>query len=137
MNREPPAHLDDEAKAKWGEVAGILDGRGDTLDAGTLDGVTAYAVAWSQWLAAQAKVLELGPVIKSAAGFAIVSPYVAVAAQAERRMRQWAAELKLTPKTRGASRRKADDEGDQGGLLRLLGGTSTKAINPKGRKVTA
>ncbi len=131
-----PAHLDEQARAKWGEVYPILDGRGD-IDQGTLDALTAYAVAWSQWTAAQVNVTELGPVIKSAAGFAIVSPYVAVAAQAERRMRQWAAELKLTPKTRGSRQKHDDDQPDEGqGLLRLLS-SAGKATKTRSRKATA
>ena len=128
---KPPAHLDEAAKQKWAELAPILQERGD-VGQGTLDALAAYCVAWSQWTAAQAKVAELGPVIKSAAGFAVVSPYVTVAAQAERRMRQWAAELKLTPKTRGSRRKAADDDQGEGdGLLKLLGGTSTKGNKTK------
>ncbi len=135
---EAPNHLDEQARSKWAEVLPILESRGD-LDQGVLDALAAYCVAWSQWSAAQAKVAELGPVVKSAAGFAIVSPYVTVAAQAERRMRQWATELKLTPKARG----KADGVGQKpqrdqgGGLLRLLNGTAPKTAKPKGRKKTA
>ena len=97
---KPPEHLDEQARAKWAEVLPILEGR-DDVDQGVLDGLAAYSVAYSQWVAAQAKIAELGTLIKSAAGFAIVSPYVTVAAQAERRMRQWASELKITPKSRG------------------------------------
>jgi P27 family predicted phage terminase small subunit len=103
----PPEHLDDEARRKWAEVYPILESRGD-LDAVILDGLTAYCTAWSQWKAATVKVDELGSVIKSAGGFAIVSPFVTVAAQAERRLRQWAGELKLTPKSKAKGTRAAN-----------------------------
>jgi P27 family predicted phage terminase small subunit len=129
-----PEHLDQQARQKWAAVYSLLEGRGDELDTGTLDALTAYVVAWSQWMAAQEKVAELGPVIKSAAGFAIVSPYVTVAAQAERRMRQWAAELKLTPKTRG----KAKAEQPESAVLSILKQMDSQANQaPRKRKATA
>jgi P27 family predicted phage terminase small subunit len=112
---EAPEHLDDQAKAKWAQVVGILDERGEPLDAGTLDAAAAYCVAWSQWTAAQAKVAELGTVIKTPSGIAAVSPYVGVAAQAERRLRQWATELRLTPKARGKA-----EAGEGGGAIGAL-----------------
>lgn len=97
---KPPEHLDAAAVAKWRELLPILESRGD-LDQGTLDALAAYATAWSRWLAAEIKVSELGAVVKSAAGFAIANPYVAIAAASQRQLRQWATELKLTPKARG------------------------------------
>ena len=115
MKHQPPNHLDEQSRAKWSEVFPVLETRGD-LDAGTLDALACYCVAYSQWKAATAKVDELGQVIRSAAGFAVVSPYVQVAAAAERRMRQWAAELKLTPKSRG---RKAES-GEESAVSKIL-----------------
>jgi P27 family predicted phage terminase small subunit len=113
----PPDHLDDSAKQKWAELLPILLERG-TLDASTLDGLTCYVTAWSQWTDATAQVQQLGMVVKSAAGFAIVSPYVTVAAQAERRMRQWADALQITPKSRG--RKKAEPESEVMQIMREL-----------------
>ena len=113
-----PDHLDDEARTKWSELWPILQARGD-VDQGTRDALSVYCLAWSQWKQAQAKVAELGTVVKSPAGFAIVSPYVQIAAQAERRLRQWSAELKLTPKTRGRKQNTPEPAGD--GLDGLLG----------------
>ena len=104
---EPPEHLNSEAKAKWLEIFGIIRGRDGDVDQAVQDGITAYAVAWSQWITSTAKVNELGLVVRSAAGFATISPYAIAAAQAERRMRQWAAELRLTPKARGKALDKA------------------------------
>jgi P27 family predicted phage terminase small subunit len=126
---DAPSHLDDQARAKWQEIAPTLD----TTQPGVADALIAYAVAYSQWIAAQAKVAELGPVVKSAAGFAVISPFVTVAAQAERRMRQWHAVLHLDKRQ---GRRKADQgtEADGNSLLRLLGGTDGKTTKPKGRQ---
>ena len=111
---QPPEHLDGLARQKWGEVLEILDGRGDTLDAGTLDALSCYAVAWSQWTSAQAQVQQLGTVVKSPAGFAVESPYLAVARKAQAELRRWGAELKLTPRSRG----KADAPGPDAEELR-------------------
>lgn len=111
----PPMHLDDAAKAKWRELVGSLPDQ----EQGTLDALAAYCSAWSQWTTAATKVAELGAVIRSAQGFAVQSPYVAIAAAAQRQMRQWAGELKMTPKSRSA--RRQDDDSEQDPILRLIG----------------
>ena len=72
---EPPEHLDDEARRKWAEAPAILDGRGEALDAGTLDPIARHASAWSQWVQAAAQVKTLGMVVKSPAGFAQENPF--------------------------------------------------------------
>jgi P27 family predicted phage terminase small subunit len=89
----PPAHLDTTATAKWAELWPIVAQR-ENIDQGTLDALAAYCLAYSRWTAAETKVSELGAVVKSPAGFAVPNPYVAIAAQAQRQMRQWAQELR-------------------------------------------
>ncbi len=96
-----PAHLDADAKAKWTELVGTLPDQ----QQGTLDALAAYCQAWSRWTAAEAKVQELGAVVKSPQGFPAANPYVAIAQQAQRMMRQWAAELRLTPAARAKGQR--------------------------------
>jgi P27 family predicted phage terminase small subunit len=88
-----PEHLDATARAKWAEVWPIVAQRAN-IDQGTLDALAAYCQAYSRWTAAETKVNELGAVVKSPAGFAVPNPYLAVAAQAQRQMRQWAQELR-------------------------------------------
>ncbi|NLF09395.1 MAG: phage terminase small subunit P27 family, partial [Pirellulaceae bacterium] len=100
MNHEPPQHLDQAAIAKWQEIIVILETRGD-LDQGTLDALSCYCSAWSRWTAAEQQVNALGPIVKSPTGFPVANPYVAIAAAAQRQMRQWGGELRLTPKARG------------------------------------
>ena len=95
----PPASLDEPAAAKWVEVLPILQARED-VSQGDLDALALYCSAWSQWTAAQAQVATLGMVVKSAAGFAQENPYLGIARKAQVALRQWAAELKLTPKSR-------------------------------------
>ena len=99
---KPPEHLDPAAVAKWREVYPTLESRGDT-DPGSLHALERYCVAASQTAEADAKVRELGLVIKSAAGFAVENPYLAVARKAQATMRQWGSELKLTPRSRKAT----------------------------------
>jgi P27 family predicted phage terminase small subunit len=89
----PPAHLDEQARAKWGEIWPIVAQR-ESIDQGTLDALAAYCVAYSRWQAAETKVGELGSVVKSPAGFAVVNPYTIIAEKAARQMRQFAAELR-------------------------------------------
>jgi phage terminase small subunit len=76
-----------------GELWPIVAQR-ESIDQGVLDSLSGYCLAYSRWTAAEAKVNELGAVVKSPAGFAVPNPYLAVAAQAQRQMRQWAAELR-------------------------------------------
>jgi P27 family predicted phage terminase small subunit len=92
----PPRHLDQRAKAKWKELVGDLP----DMEQGSLDALACYCLAFSRWTSAEARVAELGQVIKSPQGFAQANPYVAIASQAQRQMRQWATELRLTPKAR-------------------------------------
>jgi P27 family predicted phage terminase small subunit len=103
MNRPgpypPPAHLDEQARAKWADVLPILAERGE-LDPGTLDALAVYCQAWARWTAAESKVSELGTVVKSPAGFAVPNPYLSVAKDSQRTMRQWGAELGLSPAAR-------------------------------------
>jgi P27 family predicted phage terminase small subunit len=104
------------AAAKWREVVRVLIDRGDPLDEATRDAVCCYATAWSRWTAAESEVQKLGAVIRTQQGAAAVSPYVTIAAQAQRQLRQWGAVLGLTGRAR---KQKADDDRPDP-LLRLL-----------------
>jgi len=108
----PPAHLDPVAAEKFTEVYPILESRGD-IDQGTLDGLACYCQAFSRWTTAEAEVSKLGTVVKSPAGFPVANPYINIAAAAQRQLRQWSAELKLTPRSR-----KADSDGQSPEALR-------------------
>ena len=94
----PPKHLDEPARQKWAEILPILQARGD-VDQAAADALACYASAWSRWTAAETKVAELGPVVKSPAGSAVANPFLAVAKEAQRQMRQWADVLRLLPRS--------------------------------------
>jgi P27 family predicted phage terminase small subunit len=95
-----PDHLDEQARAKWAELAPTLD----VTQQGVADALACYSQAWSRWTAAEAQVNELGAVVKSPAGFAVANPYVTIAAAASRQLRQWGDVLKITPKARGKAK---------------------------------
>ncbi len=110
-----PEHLDETARRKWKEIIPQLP----DLGPGTLDAASAYCQAFSRWTQAEAEIQRIGAVVRSSGGTAAVSPFVTVAAQAQRQMRQWANELKLTPKSR--TRRKKDTEEEPSDpIVRLL-----------------
>jgi P27 family predicted phage terminase small subunit len=112
----PTKHLDAAATAKWKEILPTLD-----TEPGTLDALAAYCAAWSRMIDAEAKVQELGAVVKSPQGFPVQNPYLAIL-QAERRaVRQWGETLKLTPKTRSTRKPQADEPADP--ILRLVRGS--------------
>ncbi len=89
---QAPKHLDDTAGKKWRELLPTLP----DVDVGTLDALAQYCVAWSAWIQAE----EVEDKIRWS-----------------RCCRQWAAELKLTPKSRTA--RKPTEE-DTDPVLRLI-----------------
>ena len=111
---KPPEHLAAAARAKWGETLPALP----DVERGSLDALAAYCAAWSRMIAAEAKVAELGPVVKSPQGFPVQNPYLSVLQQERRAVRQLATELRLTPKSRG--RERADDREQADPLLRIL-----------------
>ncbi len=108
---KPPKHLNKSARTKWRELAPTFQ---DWTQA-TADALTCYCAAWGRLVDAEAKLKELGTVIKSAAGFAVVSPYAAVQKDAQRQLRQWGDVLGLHKKA--AAGRKEVDAGPVGELL--------------------
>jgi Phage terminase, small subunit len=68
-------------------------------------------------------------VVKSPAGFAVENPYLTVARKAQSTMRQWAAELKLTPRSRGKDQADAQDANElRAEILSYIGSTTETMI---------
>jgi len=107
---KPPAHLTPAARAKWLEMLPTLA----DLELTTLDTLTAYAAAWDRMIQAEQKVAELGVIIRASGGTAGVSPYLTVAQQERRAVRQLAEVLR---KRRPAA--KTNETHDP--ILRLIG----------------
>ncbi len=64
---DPPAHLDEPARARFTAMAAMLARYGvmTELDAGAL---ARYAVVWCRWIDAEAEVRRRGPVIQTEGG---------------------------------------------------------------------
>jgi len=74
----PPTHLDAEAATKWCQIFGEIK----SSDFADLDLLTMYCVTWARWKESEAKVAELGTVIKSPSGYPCQSPYLSIANRA-------------------------------------------------------
>ena len=94
----PPAMLDAVGGREVGGGATGLQARGN-VGHGDLTALECLCSSWSLWLSAQAKVAELGMVTITPTG-KVENPYLGIARKAQVAIRQWASELKLTPKSR-------------------------------------
>ena len=101
----PPDVLDECGRAKWSEILPALLARGD-VDQGTLDALTCYCGAWSQWVEAGEHLRTEGAIVATPQG-KFPSPWCAIQKAAQVALRQWANELRLTPRTRGAKTKPA------------------------------
>ena len=114
---DPPAWLDDEAKAEWERVLPDLEQMG-LLSPADRPALAAYCTAWSRWVEAEQMVKKFGPIVKSPEkGFPMKSPYLTIADQALETMRKLMVEFGLTPSSRSRIRvpgaKQAGDEFDQ------------------------
>ena len=100
---EPPALLDERAKAKFVAMAEMLARHGvmTELDAGAL---ARYAVVWCRWVDAEAEIKRRGPVVKTEGGNVIQNPFLAVANKCLLQMAQLESEFGLTPSSRSRIR---------------------------------
>lgn len=96
---EPPAHLDERARAKFTAMAAMLAQQGimTALDAGAL---ARYAVVWCRWVEVEAEVKRRGPVVKTEGGNIIQNPFLAVANKCLLQLAQIESEFGLTPSSR-------------------------------------
>src|SRR3984893_10301717 len=100
---EPPAHLDERARAKFTAMALMLARAGvmTELDAGAL---ARYAVVWCRWVDVEAEVKRRGPVVKTEGGNIIQNPFLSVANKCLLQMAQLESEFALTPSSRSRIR---------------------------------
>jgi P27 family predicted phage terminase small subunit len=96
---DAPTHLSDMARAEWDRITVELEAAGllAQVDRAAL---AAYCVAWGRWVDAEAKVAELGTVIKAPSGYPIQSPYLAIANKAMEQMKVFLVEFGMTPSSR-------------------------------------
>jgi P27 family predicted phage terminase small subunit len=100
---EPPAHLEDRARAKFAEMAGML-ARCGVMTELDRDALARYAVIWCRWIDAEAEIKRKGPIVKTEGGNIIHSPYLAVANRCHRQLAQLEGEFGLTPSSRSRVR---------------------------------
>jgi P27 family predicted phage terminase small subunit len=100
---EPPAHLDERARAKFTAMAETLARHGlmTELDTGAL---ARYAVVWCRWIEVEAEVKRRGPIVKTEGGNIIQNPYLSVANKCLLQMAQIESEFGLTPSSRSRIR---------------------------------
>ena len=102
--KDCPKHLNPAARKRWREITGQLT-EADMLCQLDRDALAVYCVVWSRWQQAEAKVQELGPVVKSPAGMPVTNPFLATADRAIAQLLRIGAALGLTPAARGELRR--------------------------------
>ena len=105
-----PTWLSREAAAEWRRVAPELS-RLDLLKESDRAALSAYCESWSTFVAASRQVHKEGLTIEAAQG-TLPHPAVAIARNAQREVRAWAAHFGLTPSTEQALARRPDDGDD-------------------------
>ena len=99
-----PDWLDAEAQAEWERVTAELSDMG-LLTLADRAALTAYCIAYSRWVDAEAMVKKFGTIVKSPEkGFPMKSPYLSIADQAMETMRKFLVEFGLTPSSRSRIR---------------------------------
>jgi P27 family predicted phage terminase small subunit len=97
---EPPAHLDDEARAEWARQGERLRDLGclSKIDSGPF---AAYCVAYSRWVKAELAIDKSGGLlIQTKAGNIIQNPLVGIANKSMADMVRIASEFGMTPSSR-------------------------------------
>ena len=94
-----PPELAPAARKEWRRISRHL------FDLGLLTAIDRAALAiycqgWAQWLDAQAQLDKYGSVVKAPTGYPIMSPYLAIANQAQAQMRASLIEFGMTPASR-------------------------------------
>ncbi|MFB7007881.1 MULTISPECIES: phage terminase small subunit P27 family [unclassified Streptomyces] len=109
---EAPSWLSDEARAEWDRVVPGLT-RLELLKEEDRAALAAYCESWSTFRTATEIVQREGLTIEAAQG-TLPHPAVAIARNAGREVRTWAAHFGLTPSTEQALSRGSgdDDDGD-------------------------
>jgi P27 family predicted phage terminase small subunit len=84
---DAPEHLNEPAKNEWSRLLREFAALGlvTQIDLGLFAG---YCTAYGRWVEAEAKVKELGTIVKTAAGNLIQNPYLAVANRALEQMQK-------------------------------------------------
>ena len=96
---DPPDHLTPDEAAVFTDIAGKLQ-RMKVMSDFDADALAIYAVNHVRWKEANAKVRDLGFMVKSPKGFPLKNPYLSVAKDAEKVCMSLLAEFGMTPSSR-------------------------------------
>jgi P27 family predicted phage terminase small subunit len=98
---EPPAppHLSEAAMAEWARLVPQLAHAGivTPLDRGVLAG---YCAAWGDFVTAEAKLRQLGPLMRGYRGQVVLSPHQRLRDRALELMSRYAEQIGLSPSSR-------------------------------------
>ena len=94
-----PAHLDAGARREWRRITKELALLG-MLTRCDRAALAAYCVAWSRWIAAEKEIAKGGAVVLGSHDQPIRSPWVVVANDALRQIREFGSEFGLSPAAR-------------------------------------
>jgi P27 family predicted phage terminase small subunit len=96
---QPPKKLSAAARAFWKYYAPLLSERG-ILKLQDREALAVYCTAAARRAQAEEQIAKTGEVVKSPSGYPIQNPWLAIANKAGEQMRQWGAELGITPAAR-------------------------------------
>lgn len=110
-----PSHLEPEARKEWKRIAKELYSLGllTKIDRAAL---AAYCQCWGRWVEAEEQLKKTGLVVKSPAGYPILSPYLSIANKAMKQMQMLLSEFGCSPASRSrihAQPTEHDDEEKQ------------------------
>ena len=105
-----PPHLKGEAKKEWSRAVKELVASGlmTRLDRAALAG---YCQAWERWIEAEEALRKTGVIVKAPSGYAIQSPYLAIANKAMDQMRAFLVEFGMSPASRARAHSTTANEG--------------------------
>lgn len=95
-----PAHLSPTAKAEWKRLVGDLHAKG-IVGSHDRAALAAYCQAYGRWVEAERKLAETPTLIKLPSGYIQQSPWLAIANKQLELIARYAAELGLSPVSRG------------------------------------
>jgi len=95
----PPEHLSETARAEWSRMAEQLHRLGllTSIDRAAF---AAYCVVYGRWIEAEQALKKTGPVVRSASGHPMLSPFYTVAHQSLAQLRAYLSEFGMTPASR-------------------------------------
>jgi P27 family predicted phage terminase small subunit len=104
----PPKWLEGEGRKEYRRVARLLVDLRVLTEADAV-ALAAYAQQYQRWVDAEEQVRKLGMLIKSPNGFPIYNPYLSIANQALKTMRQFMQDFGMTPASRSRIEAQPDD----------------------------